>query len=108
MTVNDLIERLEEYRDEYGDLEVRLMTQQNWPFEYTVTGLASAPAASAERAVIWISISVARNDSAPSARSMSTLDRIGSVWRRSMMPLTAESGPRSSSRFALTRAILLP
>ena len=42
MTVSQLIESLEEYRDEYGDLEVRLMTQQNWPFENTVAGLASA------------------------------------------------------------------
>ena len=42
MTLNDLIERLEEYRDQLGeDAEVRLMTQQNWPFENTITGLAS-------------------------------------------------------------------
>lgn len=42
MTLNELIERLEEYRDELGeDAEVRLMTQQNWPFENTITGLAS-------------------------------------------------------------------
>ena len=42
MTLNDLIERLEEYRDLLGeDCEVRLMTQQNWPFENTITGLAS-------------------------------------------------------------------
>ena len=43
MTLNELIERLEEYRDELGeDAEVRLMTQQNWPFENTITGLASS------------------------------------------------------------------
>ncbi len=42
MTLNDLIERLEEYRDELGgDCEVRLMTQQTWPFENAITGLVS-------------------------------------------------------------------
>ena len=42
MTVNELIERLEEYRQEIGgDAAVRLMTQSNWPFEYGITGLAS-------------------------------------------------------------------
>jgi hypothetical protein len=42
MTIDELIERLEEYRDDLGgDTEVRLMTQQNWPFENTVAGLAS-------------------------------------------------------------------
>jgi hypothetical protein len=42
MTLNELIERLEEYRDLHGeDCEVRLMTQQNWPFENAITGLAS-------------------------------------------------------------------
>ena len=42
MTLNKLIERLEEYRDLHGeDCEVRLMTQQNWPFENAITGLAS-------------------------------------------------------------------
>ena len=42
MTINELIERLEDYRDEIGgDAEVRLMTQQNWPFENTIVGLAS-------------------------------------------------------------------
>ncbi len=42
MTIDQLIERLEEYRDTLGgDSEVRLMTQQNWPFENAVTGLAS-------------------------------------------------------------------
>ena len=43
MTVNELIERLEEYRKSVGgDAEVRLMTQQNWPFENSITGLCSA------------------------------------------------------------------
>jgi hypothetical protein len=42
MTIDQLIERLEEYRDHIGgDAEVRLMTQQNWPFENSVYGLAS-------------------------------------------------------------------
>ena len=42
MTINDLIDRLEEYRDALGgDTEVRLMTQSNWPFENTIFGLAS-------------------------------------------------------------------
>jgi len=42
MTIDELIERLEGYRDEIGgDAEVRLMTQQNWPFENTIHGLAS-------------------------------------------------------------------
>jgi hypothetical protein len=42
MTIDELIERLEEYRDDLGgDTEVRLMTQQNWPFENEITGLAS-------------------------------------------------------------------
>ena len=42
MTIDELIERLEGYRDEIGgDAEVRLMTQQSWPFENTIYGLAS-------------------------------------------------------------------
>jgi hypothetical protein len=42
MTLNELIERLDEYRDLHGeDCEVRLMTQQNWPFENGITGLVS-------------------------------------------------------------------
>jgi hypothetical protein len=42
MTIDELIEHLESYRDEIGgDAEVRLMTQQNWPFENTIYGLAS-------------------------------------------------------------------
>ena len=42
MTIDELIERLECYRDEIGgDAEVRLMTQQNWPFENTLYGLVS-------------------------------------------------------------------
>lgn len=42
MTIDELIERLEEYRDDIGgDAEVRLMTQSNWPFENDIFGLAS-------------------------------------------------------------------
>jgi hypothetical protein len=42
MTIDLLIARLEEYREELGgDTEVRLMTQQQWPFENLITGLAS-------------------------------------------------------------------
>jgi hypothetical protein len=41
MNISELIERLEEYRDELGDVEVRLMTQSNWPFENGIVGLAS-------------------------------------------------------------------
>jgi hypothetical protein len=41
MTISEMIERLEEYRDELGDVEVRLMTQANWPFENGIAGLAS-------------------------------------------------------------------
>ncbi len=42
MTINEMIERLEEYRDTLGgDAEVRLMTQSNWPFENDIFGLAS-------------------------------------------------------------------
>lgn len=42
MTVDELIARLEEYRDVLGgDAEVRLMTQQQWPFENAVCGIVS-------------------------------------------------------------------
>ena len=42
MTINELISTLEDYRDEIGgDAEVRLMTQQNWPFENSIHGLVS-------------------------------------------------------------------
>jgi len=42
MTIDELIGRLEEYRDVLGgDTAVRLMTQQNWPFENEIAGLAS-------------------------------------------------------------------
>ena len=42
MTIDELIERLEDYRHDIGgDAEVRLMTQSNWPFENDIFGLAS-------------------------------------------------------------------
>jgi hypothetical protein len=42
MTIDELIERLEEYRDNVGgDAEVRLMTQQSWPFQNAVCGATS-------------------------------------------------------------------
>lgn len=42
MTIDTLIEILGEYRDRFGgDTEVRLMTQQNWPFENNIYGVTS-------------------------------------------------------------------
>jgi hypothetical protein len=42
MTIDELISRLEEYRETLGgETEVRLMTQQAWPFENEIRGLAS-------------------------------------------------------------------
>ena len=42
MTVDELIERLTEYRDVLGgDTEVRSMQQPSWPFEYSIDGLVS-------------------------------------------------------------------
>ena len=42
MNLDKLIEILGDYRDELGgDAEVRLMTQQNWPFENRICGLTS-------------------------------------------------------------------
>lgn len=41
-TLDELIERLEEYREVLGgDTEVRLMTQPNYPLECTVAGAIS-------------------------------------------------------------------
>ena len=43
MTLNELIDRLEDYRQELGgDTEVRLMTQSNWPFENSIYGTDEA------------------------------------------------------------------
>ena len=42
MNLDTLIEILNDYRDEHGgDAEVRLMTQQNWPFENRICGVTS-------------------------------------------------------------------
>lgn len=42
MTLDKLIEMLEEMREEVGgDTAVRLMTQQNWPFENHIKGITS-------------------------------------------------------------------
>lgn len=42
MTVSELMTLLEEYRETHGDdCEVRLMTQQNWPFENRIAGVTS-------------------------------------------------------------------
>lgn len=42
MNLETLIQLLCEYRDEHGpEAEVRLMTQQNWPFENHVAGITS-------------------------------------------------------------------
>lgn len=42
MTIDELIERLEETREELGgDAEVRLLMQPNWPFEYSLGGLTT-------------------------------------------------------------------
>jgi hypothetical protein len=42
MTIDELIARLNDFRDELGgDAQVRLMTQAHWPLEYTILGLAS-------------------------------------------------------------------
>jgi hypothetical protein len=42
MTLDTLIEILNDYREEFGgDTEVRLTTQQNWPFENRICGVTS-------------------------------------------------------------------
>ncbi len=42
MKLSELIARLNEYAEDLGgDAEVRLMTQQNWPFENKLLGLCS-------------------------------------------------------------------
>jgi hypothetical protein len=42
MSIDELIERLEEYRDSIGgDAEVRLMTPSNKPFDYSLHGVCS-------------------------------------------------------------------
>jgi hypothetical protein len=43
MNIDNLIEMLEEKKQELGtgDVEVRLMTQASWPFEYTVRSIVT-------------------------------------------------------------------
>jgi hypothetical protein len=42
MNLDTLIEILNDYREEHGgDAEVRMMTQQNWPFENRICGVTS-------------------------------------------------------------------
>ena len=42
MTINDLIQRLEDYRDDYGeDAEVRLVTDQGEPIEFEIHNVVS-------------------------------------------------------------------
>jgi len=42
MNLDTLIEILNDYREELGgDAEIRLMTQQNWPFENRICGVTS-------------------------------------------------------------------
>ena len=42
MTVNEMIERLQEAADDgFGECEVRLAFQPNWPLQYTVAGIAT-------------------------------------------------------------------
>ncbi|TWU39339.1 hypothetical protein [Novipirellula artificiosorum] len=42
MTLETLINLLAEYAEEHGgDAEVRLMTQENWPFENRIAGVTS-------------------------------------------------------------------
>lgn len=40
MTIDEMLEILEDYKNQHGgDAEVRIMSQQNWPFENTVHGI---------------------------------------------------------------------
>lgn len=42
MTLDEVIERLQEYRDLFGgDCELRLMVQKQWPFECSAIGVVS-------------------------------------------------------------------
>lgn len=42
MTIDEMIERLNEYRDQLGgDAEVRMMQQPNWPFQYHIGNVVS-------------------------------------------------------------------
>ena len=41
MLLTDLIARLEEFAQDHPDAEIRLMTQCQWPFEYSILGIAT-------------------------------------------------------------------
>lgn len=41
MTISEMIAQLEEQLENEGDIEVRIMSQPNWPFEYEIEGLIS-------------------------------------------------------------------
>src|SRR5690606_11791074 len=55
--------------------------------------------------LIWISTSVASNETVSPLLRIRTLARIGRVWRRSTMPATVCSGLRIASRFAFISSI---
>lgn len=42
MKVSEMIAQLEEQLENEGDIEVRIMSQPNWPFEYEIEGLVSS------------------------------------------------------------------
>lgn len=43
MTINQLMKRLEEYRELIGgDAEVRMMAQKHWPVAYEIAGVCSS------------------------------------------------------------------
>lgn len=45
MTIQELIDELEDMRDAFGeDAEVRLMMQPNWPLEYSIGGINDSEA----------------------------------------------------------------
>lgn len=42
MTIGELMERLEELSEQFGDdSEVRIASQPSWPFEYDIKGMVS-------------------------------------------------------------------
>lgn len=50
MTIDEMIERLEEYRDSMGgEAEVRLVVQPNWPFENQIQGMVSTEEVACEQ-----------------------------------------------------------
>lgn len=58
MTISELIENLEELRDEYGDeTEVRFASQPRYPFEYEISEVVGV-SAEAEREVLRLEMSL--------------------------------------------------